>query len=137
MATKKTATKKAAIKAPVTKTAEPAAATKKVTVKKAAAKKVAPAKKATTKKAAIKKTTIVAKCDVGFGNTLFIRGEGAGLSWEVGTPMENKGTDEWVWATSDTSTDIEAKVIIGDEAWAEGANIIAPAGKKTVIEPSF
>jgi hypothetical protein len=30
-------------------------------------------------------TTIEAKIDVGFGNNLFVRGEGPGLSWEKGT----------------------------------------------------
>src|SRR4030095_613806 len=32
-------------------------------------------------------TILEAKIDVGYGNTLFIRGEGPGLSWAQGTPM--------------------------------------------------
>src|SRR3954466_1312984 len=32
-------------------------------------------------------TTIQAKVDVGFGNTLTIRGQGQGLSWDQGQPM--------------------------------------------------
>ena len=51
--------------------------------------------KKTTARPAVKKaapkvvvTTITALVDVGFGNTLYLRGEGPGLSWEKGVPMK-------------------------------------------------
>ena len=34
-----------------------------------------------------KPVTIEAKIDVGFGNTLYLRGEGVGLSWTQGVPL--------------------------------------------------
>src|SRR5262245_18623488 len=40
-------------------------------------------------------TTITARYDVGFGNSLFIRGEGPGLSWDQGITMECLGNDLW------------------------------------------
>ena len=40
-------------------------------------------------------TTITAQVDVGFGNTLYIRGAGGGLSWTVGLPMTCVAADLW------------------------------------------
>ncbi len=42
---------------------------------------------------------VEANVDVGFGNTLFIRGEGPGLSWEHGTPMRCAGASTWEWSS--------------------------------------
>jgi hypothetical protein len=155
MATKKTAKKK-------TVATEANAVVKTTTVKKVAATKKAAVKKTAVKKAATKKTvpatvptpvaaspvtqpeviapattTIVAKCDCGFGNSLFLRGEGAGLSWESGVPMENSGADEWTWSSSEAVGEIEVKVLRNDSEWAVGDNITVPAGTKSVIEPTF
>jgi len=135
MATKKTTTKKTSAKKAATKKA----ATKKTVVKKATVKKTATKKapKKTAKKTVKKaKTTIIAKCDIGFGNALFIRGEGAGLSWESGIPMENIDSETWQWAASSSSV-IEAKVLINDDNWAAGSNTVAKPGETVTIEPCF
>src|SRR5207245_10277976 len=42
-------------------------------------------------------TTIEAKIDVGFGNTLYLRGQGPGLSWERGVPCECVNRNTWRW----------------------------------------
>src|SRR6476659_4110224 len=42
-------------------------------------------------------TVIEARFDAGFGNGLFIRGEGADLSWDKGQPMVNVDQDVWRW----------------------------------------
>jgi hypothetical protein len=139
MATKKTTTKKtSAKKAATKKAAVKKTVVKKATVKKTATKK-APAKvaKKTAKKAAKKaQTTIIAKCDIGFGNVLFIRGEGAGLSWESGIPMENIDSETWQWTASSSSV-VEAKVLINDDNWAAGSNTVAKPGETVTIEPCF
>src|SRR5208283_3751628 len=41
------------------------------------------------------RVTITAKVDVGFGNSLFIRGDGAGLSWSKGTLLDCVSSDTW------------------------------------------
>ena len=85
---KKAAVKKVAVKkAPVKKVIAKKAPSKKVVVKKrhrleekvVAKKKAVAKKKKVTSKADPKLTTIIASVDVGYGNELFIRGEGAGL----------------------------------------------------------
>jgi outer membrane biosynthesis protein TonB len=159
--TKKTTKKAVAAKAPAKKVAAPKKAApikkapakkapaKKAPAKKAAApKKVALAKKAPTpkkaatpvKKAPAKQTTaqnrIIARVDVGFGNVLFVRGEGAGLSWEKGTALANVTPYEWALSCS-TKGKVIFKFLINDELWAEGENITLPAGRESISSPTF
>jgi outer membrane biosynthesis protein TonB len=89
VAAKKAPAKKvAAKKAPATKAAAPKAAPKK-----APATTAAPAKKAGAKK--VQQTSLIARVDVGFGNSLYVRGSGAGLSWSKGTLLDNVTPYEW------------------------------------------
>lgn len=124
----KKAAKKVAAKAPATKAAAPAPA-KKAPAKKAAAKK--PAKKAAPK------TTIVANVDIGFGNTLFLRGSANGLSWSEGIPMDCKSDSSWSIDIAGVTTAFEFKVLINDEYWSGGYNDVAEPGVETTITPSF
>lgn len=95
-------------------------------------------KPAASAKAAAPVTVIVAKYDVGIGNSMFIRGEGAGLSWESGTAMENAGNDVWVWTTNAVREGaVSFKFLINDEAWSTGDNMTASAGETTTLRPSF
>jgi membrane protein involved in colicin uptake len=138
---KKAATKKVAAKKTATKKA---AATKAAPAKKAAAKK-APAKKAAAKKAPAKKaaakkaqaTSIIARIDAGFGNQLFVRGEGAGLSWEKGTALENTSPYEWAFTSTEAKSSVTFKFLINDEIWADGENITVEAGDESISSPTF
>lgn len=140
---KKAPAKKAAAKKAVSKEVTPKATpAQKAVVKKAAAPK-APAKKTATKKAPAKKpaasklTTICAKIDVGFGNTLYLRGSGAGLSWDRGVAMGNTTSDEWKWTTDTAKSSIEFKILINDEIWSAGPNSVVAPGARVDVEPSF
>src|SRR5512136_2511305 len=44
-------------------------------------------------------TVIEAKINVGFGNSLFIRGQGAQLSWDKGLPLKCTDSSTWIWST--------------------------------------
>jgi hypothetical protein len=80
-------------------------------------------------------TQICAKVDVGFGNNLFIRGSGAGLSWNVGQKMTwANGT--WTWSTT-SSQSFEFKVLINDQTWSTGENYTTKAGQKVSFTPQF
>lgn len=145
-AAKKVATKKTPAKAAAKKVATKKAV-KKVAAKKAPAKKVAkkaPAQKAPAKKATeivvkkgTSKTTIIANVDVGFGNSLFIRGEGAGLSWDKGTQLENVSPYEWAFSSTAAKNGITFKFLVNDEAWADGENLTVPTGGTSVSSPVF
>ncbi len=124
----KKAVKKTAVKKTVAKKA-----VKKVVTKKAA-KKVATKK--TVKKVATPLTTVIAKVDIGWGNNLYIRGEGGGLSWEKGLLMDCVDGD-WTWSTASAKEGLAFKFIINDEIWAEGENLTVAAGGTSVSSPAF
>ncbi len=89
-------------------------------------------------KAAPAKTPIVieAKIDVGFGNNLFVRGQGAGLSWERGVQLEN--VDEKTWRLAVPATDkLQFKLLLNDSVWAQGEDVVAAPGKKVEVTPAF
>jgi len=90
------------------------------------------------KKAAPAATTIIAKVDVGFGNNLYLRGEGAGeLSWEQGVLMENMGGAEWSWSTSSAQGEVKFKLLINDAQWSTGDDFVAKPGETCHLEPGF
>jgi len=141
MATKKkSATKKTTVKAasvaPTKKTATKKTATKKTATKKAAVKKTA-APKAAAASTGSSKTTVIAQVDVGWGNSLYIRGEGGGLSWEKGILMDCNGDNEWVWSTATASKGLEFKLLVNDELWCDGENLCVKAGGTSISQPTF
>jgi hypothetical protein len=82
-------------------------------------------------------TTVQAKVDVGFGNALFIRGQGDGLSWDQGRPLECVDGSTWVWSTKKAAGQIEFKLLINDQIWAEGENQTVAAGQVLETTPAF
>ena len=132
-AAKKVAVKKVAVKKTATKKAPAKTAVKKAPARKAA-KKAAPkksAKKSSSRKAA---TRVVARVDVGFGNAVFIRGEGAGLSWTKGVELECVSPVEWAVELKGGAT---YKLLLNDELWAEGENGSVASGATDVTSPEF
>lgn len=84
------------------------------------------------------KTRIVVQYDVGFPNTLCIRGEGIeGLNWEKGIPLDNTKPDEWVWETDAPFSSAEFKVLINDSLFEEGENHTIHPGSSICINPKF
>lgn len=81
-------------------------------------------------------TTIEAKVDVGFGNSLFVRGEGAGLSWEHGTPLTNVDAQTWR-LTVPAADKLHVKLLINDSIWAQGEDVVITPGKSVQLSPSF
>lgn len=60
---------------------------------------------------------------IGISNKLYIRGEGPGLDWDKGIPMELVGIGKWEWKTYDASSTVNCKVLINDEQWTDTENI--------------
>lgn len=140
-AAKKAAVKKAAFKAPAKKAAATKVAAKKAVTKKTAAAKAAATKavkKTAAKKAARKVvTTVIAEIDAGFGNGVYLRGSGGGLTWDKGTPMDNVSPTEWVLRMEDVPSVIEFKVLLNDENWSAGPNVEVAPGGTVVVSPRF
>lgn len=81
-------------------------------------------------------TTIEAKIDVGFGNNLFVRGEGPGLSWEHGTPLKCVDPQTWQWS-AEASDPLKVKLLLNDAIWMSGEDIVVPPGKRIEVSPAF
>jgi hypothetical protein len=108
--------------------------------KKAAAKSakpVEPAQSGAEGSAATALTRILAYVDLGHGNTLFLRGEGGGLSWEAGVAMECLGGDCWSWTAGSVDQDITFKVLINDQHWSGGDNLTVAPGGIATFRPAF
>lgn len=81
-------------------------------------------------------TTIRAKIDVGFGNNLFVRGQGAGLSWERGIPLTCVDGQMWQWSGK-ADDRLTFKLLLNDQVWAKGEDIIVTPGQKVEVVPMF
>jgi len=81
-------------------------------------------------------TTIEAKIDIGFGNHLFVRGEGAGLSWDRGTPLECVDGQTWRWSVP-AEQNLTFKLLLNDAVWAKGDNLMLAPGKRLEVSPAF
>jgi hypothetical protein len=80
--------------------------------------------------------TIEAKVDVGFGNRLFLRGQGGGLSWDHGIPLEC--VDSRTWRLIVPAKDsLQFKLLINDSVWAKGEDVVATPGKRVEVVPAF
>jgi hypothetical protein len=84
-----------------------------------------------------RKTAVTARIDIGFGNVLYIRGEGPGLSWDRGQAMDCTSSDAWTWGTTVASRPFAFKVLINDEQWSTGDDFVAEIGVDNVILPAF
>lgn len=135
---KKTTKKTAAAKFVTTSVAAKPAATPVTTSSSAPAP--APVKAAPVAKTPVVTTaapiTIEAKIDVGFGNNLFVRGQGAGLSWERGLPLENVDSQTWR-LTVPAKDKLQFKLLLNDSVWAQGEDVVAAPGKKVEVIPAF
>jgi hypothetical protein len=152
-AIKKTTSKTAKSPAPATKTAAAKTTAKKKTASAAPAARVTtqapvaivtppPAPAATTPTIKVIETkpvttTITARIDVGFGNLLYLRGEGPGLSWEKGVPMNCLANDHWELALPESARGYSFKFLVNDLSWSTGADYIVAAGQSVTITPEF
>lgn len=84
-----------------------------------------------------KLTEIAARVDIGLGNTLFIRGEGDGLSWEKGIPLACQDASTWVWSTRHANDKLVFKLLLNDVVWARGENLAVEAGRHIELRPQF
>lgn len=82
-------------------------------------------------------TAITAKIDIGFGNVLYIRGEGPGLSWDQGVAMICIGADCWQWVAREVSRPITFKLLVNDLTWNAGPDLTVAAGVTTTLTPEF
>jgi hypothetical protein len=131
-------TKTAKTPAPATKPVAPAPARKSTVAPKikapSAPKPVAPAIVTKPKGARV---TITAIVDVGFGNSLYIRGDEPYLSWTKGLVLGNISTDRWEIVLTGIDRPFQFKFLRNDEDWSSGQNNTASPGDTLAITPAF
>lgn len=83
-------------------------------------------------------TRLVTTAYIGIGNRLYLRGEGPGLSWEKGVPLQFVSIGKWRWETPDATAPIKAKLYKNDavECLRTGVFTIQP-GHQREITASF
>ena len=82
-------------------------------------------------------TKITAQIDVGFGNTLYLRGDGPGLSWEKGIVLDCVADDKWSIAFFDAVEPVVFKFLINDQTWSLGDDFVAAPGTDLTVSPTF
>lgn len=82
-------------------------------------------------------TTLTVHALPGLGKKPFIRGQGPGLSWNHGTPMEFLETGKWQWTSPDSSQPVILRIYKDDEIPAEGEAIALEPGEQLEITPNF
>ncbi|MBA3849723.1 MAG: hypothetical protein C0502_06975 [Opitutus sp.] len=82
-------------------------------------------------------TRLLATAYIGIGNKLFIRGDGPGLSWDQGVPMQFVSIGKWGWFTHDAAGPIRCKLYKNDETAALTGEITLEAGRHTEITALF
>ena len=82
-------------------------------------------------------TVISARVDVGFGNALFIRGEGVGLSWDRGLAMVCIEADLWRVTLPESAQGHTFKFLVNDLSWSAGPDFSAKSGTTATLSPTF
>jgi hypothetical protein len=82
-------------------------------------------------------TRLLATAYIGIGNKLFIRGEGPGLSWDKGVPMQFVSIGKWGWATDEATAPVACKLYKNDETAALSGEIFLEPGKHVEITAIF
>jgi len=80
---------------------------------------------------------ISAQVNVGFGNTLYVRGAGPGLSWEKGLPLDCVADDKWSISLSNVRDAVVFKFLVNDLIWSTSDDCTVQPGGSGVFTPMF
>lgn len=83
-------------------------------------------------------TRLLVTSYIGIGNRLFIRGQGPGLSWDKGVPLQFVSIGKWRWETNDASGPVRFRLYKNDavECAALGEQGVEP-GHQQEVTASF
>jgi len=83
-------------------------------------------------------TRLLVTAYIGIGNRLFIRGDGPGLSWDRGVPLQFVSIGKWRWETSDAASAVSFKLYKNDdtECSALGDRTLA-SGEQLEVTANF
>jgi hypothetical protein len=82
-------------------------------------------------------STLVATAYIGIGNKLYVRGDGPGLNWNQGVPMQFLAIGKWGWTSPKAGEPITCRIYRNDETPMLDDNIVIAPGSKAEITPRF
>ncbi len=83
-------------------------------------------------------TRLLVTAYIGIGNKLFVRGEGPGLSWERGVPLQFVSIGKWRWESAEAAAPVTLKLYKNDEhECAALGSLELPAGYQQDVTASF
>ena len=89
------------------------------------------------KKSSTGNTSVVANVMIGIGNKPYLRGEGPGLSWDEGVPMNFIEIGKWAWSPSRKNASLTVQLYRNDNDPDQSGKIDVQAGEKIEITPDF
>ena len=128
-------TKSSKTPAPATKPIAPSPARKSTVAPKI--KAPAAASPAIVAKPKGSRVTIIAKIDVGFGNSLSVRGDEPYLHWTKGLALGSVAGDKWEIVLTAIDRPFQFKFLRNDTDWSKGDNLTASPGDTIEVTPAF
>lgn len=89
------------------------------------------------KKSSTGTTSVVANVMIGIGNKPYLRGEGPGLNWDEGVPMNFIEIGKWAWSPSRKNASLIVQLYRNDNDPDQSGKIDVQAGEKIEITPDF
>jgi len=82
-------------------------------------------------------TSLIATAYIGIGNKLFLRGDGPGLDWEKGVPMQFLSIGKWGWSALEVDAPIPCRIYKNDDEPAIDGDILLNPSQLKEISPRF
>lgn len=83
-------------------------------------------------------TRLIATAYIGIGNKLYIRGEGPGLSWDKGVPLQFVSIGKWRWESADVTATVKAKLYKNDQIECQGLGTLSlEPGRQHEVNAGF
>jgi hypothetical protein len=83
-------------------------------------------------------TRLLVTAYIGIGNKLFVRGEGPGLTWDRGVPLQFVSIGKWRWESADATAPVTLKLYKNDEhECAVVGPVILTPGQQQQVTASF
>jgi hypothetical protein len=74
---------------------------------------------------------------IGIGNKLYLRGEGPGLSWDKGVPLQFVSIGRWRWETGDATAPVTCKIYKNDKLEAPLGTLALAPGTEQEVTAAF
>lgn len=97
----------------------------------------APVEEELTRRAHTGQTKVIANVLTGIGKKPYIRGEGPGLSWDKGVPMDFVEIGKWQWVCPSAEQSVTCRIYKDDAIPAEGEDLQLQPGEQVEMSPHF